>query len=233
MKKRGAAHVGIVLSFIIFITFLIFIYSILIQPAISQNSKQSVLENLKIKLTEEISKELILTTINIVDKPENCIRLTNFINDIGINSELIVKNKLNNKQTSYVLGNDLEISRSNVGDTLFKIYYSEEFSGLSNIGENPCDSTTYTKGLIRTNKYVFESSFISLINEYNADYDLVKDKLKVPSGSDFGFGFTYGNGTSINAIKNVTTNIYALEIPTQYVNKESDILLGFLNIRVW
>ena len=233
MKKRGDTHVGVVLSFVIFITFLIFVYTILIQPAISQTSKQSVLENLKIKLTDEISGELTVATINIEDKPQNCIRLSNLITDIGVNSNIIVKDKLGVTQTSYDLSNDLEISRDNSDDTFFKVYHSNEFSALSTTGETLCTPTTYTKGLVRTSKYIFESKILNLMNDYETNYETIKNNLEIHSSSNFGLGFRYGNGTSIRVPENLTTNIYALEIPSQYISKDSDIKLGFLNIRVW
>jgi hypothetical protein len=232
MKKRGSTHVGVVLSFVIFVVFLVFLYSILIKPIITQNDKEYLLENLRIKLIENISEELTVSSINIESAPKNCIRLQNLINDSGINSKIIVKDKLGNDQISYVLNNDLEISRNN-NETFFKIYHSNEFEEVSNVGENPCDLKNYEKGLIRTSKYVFETKIIDLMNEYENNYETLKEELKIPLGSEFNFGFTYSNKTLITIEKNISTNIYAVEIPVQYVDKESNILLGSINIRIW
>jgi hypothetical protein len=233
MKKRGGTHVGIVLSFVIFVVFLVFLYSILVEPTITQNDKKYLLENLKIKLIENISAELITSTINIQTAPQNCVRLENLIDDFGINSKIIVKNKLGNNQVSYVLGDDLEISRDSNDKTFFKIYYSEEFSGISNVGETPCNKRNHEKGLTRTDKYIFETKIINLINIYKNDYETLKGKLEIPFGSDFNFGFKYNNQTLLITEKNVSTNVYAVEIPVQYIDNESNILLGFINIKVW
>tara|TARA_Y100000310_G_scaffold24394_1_gene23443 strand:- start:13118 stop:13819 length:702 start_codon:yes stop_codon:yes gene_type:complete len=233
MKKRGGTHVGVVLSFVIFVVFLVFLYSILVEPTINKNDKDYLLENLRIKLIENVSEELITSTLNIETAPQNCIKLSNLINDLEINSKIIVKNRLKNNQISYVLGNDLEISRDNNSETFFKIYYSEEFNEVSTIGETPCNSRNYEKGLVRTNKYVFETKIINLMNEYKNNYEALKEELKIPIGSDFNFGFTYNNKTSIITEKNISTNIYAMEIPIQYVDKESNILLGSINLKIW
>lgn len=233
MKKRGSTHVGVVLSFVIFVVFLVFLYSALIEPTINQNDKNYLLENLRIKLIENVSGELTSITIDLSNNPnQNCIELGNFITKIEINSNIISKNK--NILQSYVNGNNLRIVRES-NETFFKIYYSKEFSVLTSGGEN-CDiisENNYLIGLVRTDKYVFETKIISLINEYKNNYETLKGELKIPIGSDFNFGFTYNNKTSIITEKDISTNIYAVEIPVQYVDKESNILLGSINIKIW
>ena len=71
------------------------------------------------------------------------------------------------------------------------------------------------------------------MNEYKNNYEALKSKLKIPIESDFNFGFTYSNKTSIITEKNISTNIYAVEIPVQYVDKNASISLGFINIKIW
>ena len=129
--KRGGTHVGFVLSFIIFVTFLTFLYSIIIEPITNQENKQSILENLRIKLVENVSSGLMISSISTEGSTQNCIRLNGLIGDLGINSRIIVKNELEKIQTSYVLGSDLEIVRSDINNTFFKIYYSEKFEELN------------------------------------------------------------------------------------------------------
>ena len=53
-RKKGGTHVGMMLSFVIFITFITFLYTI-IQPSIQvQKSKQVTLDVLKENLIREI-----------------------------------------------------------------------------------------------------------------------------------------------------------------------------------
>ena len=233
MKKRGSTHVGVVLSFVIFVVFLVFLYSALIEPTINQNDKNYLLENLRIKLIKNVSEELTSITIDLNNNSsKNCIELGNFISKIEINSNIISKNK--NILQSYVNGNNLRIIRES-NETFFKIYYSKEFGVLNSGGEN-CDvisENNYIIGLVRTDKYVFETKIINLINEYKNNYEALKEELKIPIGSDFNFGFTYNNKTSIIIEKDISTNVYAVEIPVQYVDKKSNILLGSINIKIW
>jgi len=232
-SKNAATHIGVVLSFVIFITFLTFMYSILIEPTINKEDKQSVLENLKNKLMRNISEELITASITVNNTVDSCIRLGNLINELGVNSKIIVKDELENNQQVYVLGNDLEISRDNSSNEFFKIYNSVEFQTASNVGESPCNSANYIKGLVKVEEYVFETKIIDFVDYYRTNYESLKNDLKISTGSDFGFSFIYPNKTTIQTTKETTASIYATEIPVQYVNEDADILLGTLNIRIW
>jgi len=233
-KRRGGTHVGFILSFVIFVTFLIFLYSMLIEPTKTNQDKQYLLENLRINLIENISSELMVSSINVVNASQGCIKLNNLTSDLGINSKIIVKNESEITQTSYVLTNDLEIVRNNTNDAFFKVYASDRFEGLNNTGQQPCNQKIYEKGLVRVYKYAFEPNIISLINEYNSNYNVLKTKLKVPNGNDFGFSFRYDNGTMIQPKEKIPpVSVYTTEVPIQYFNKNADILLGKLNVKIW
>ena len=93
-KNHKGSHVGVVLSFIIFVSFLIFLYPLLIKPVIDSNKgNQYLLDDLKTKLTEEISAELTVSSVEAnTGTDQNCIELENFISNTGINSNVIVKN---------------------------------------------------------------------------------------------------------------------------------------------
>jgi len=97
------------------ITFLTFVYSILIEPTITKEDKQSVLESLKGKVIENVSGELIVASITASNNINNCLRFGNLIGELGVGSRIIIKDELENNQQIYVLGNDLEISRDIIG----------------------------------------------------------------------------------------------------------------------
>ena len=90
MNKKAGTHIGVVLSFVIFVVFLVFLYLIFIEPTITQNDKEYLLENLRIKLIENVSEELTVSSVNIESAHQNCVKLQNLINDFGINSKIIV-----------------------------------------------------------------------------------------------------------------------------------------------
>ena len=236
-KNRKGSHVGVVLSFMIFIAFLIFLYPLLIKPAIEANkSNQYLLDDLKTKLTEEVSAELTVSSVEAnTGTNQNCIELENFISNTGINSNIIVKNHEEKAQQGSVSGDNLRINRGDDSDVFFKVSYSEEFEVLDDFIASckTIQENQYEIGLVRTEEYIFETKIINLIKRYESNYESLKRILGLPTGNEFDFSFIFDNKTSIGIKKEVSASIYAKEIPVQYVNKKGDILLGNINIRIW
>lgn len=248
MKKelnKKASHVGVVLSFVIFITFLIFLYTIA-EPAISfQRDKEALLDYLEIKLMNQVSTNLTIATVIINSTDHSiveCINLLNLKEEVGVGSRLIIKNESENisrANFSETDNKDLIINRNSLDELFFKIYGSEDFEKLDETTIVPCtelgrDAEGYNIGLIRSNEYIFEEKAIKLISDYEKNYSKIKETLKIPAGSDFSFGLIYSNKTKISTTnENISTNIYVKEIPIQYVDKEANIKLGYIDIGVW
>ena len=257
-KKRGGTHIGFVLSFVIFVTFLIFLYSIIIEPITSKENKESILENLKIKLIEKLSiGDFTTKTLTILIDPgdlgkKKCIRINENEGDIkkgglvdlilyqGVN--LTIKDGLNNILNYSEQGpNNLNIGPLNSSfDGFLRIYYasglggSPEFTGSPNCFVIRVDD--YEIDYEKTGGEILEITIIDLITEYENNYEELKKELEIPIGSEFWFSFEYDNGTIIapeEAIQIPSTNVYATEFLIQYIDENSNTLLGTLRIKVW
>ncbi len=84
-----------------------------------------------------------------------------------------------------------------------------------------------------------ETTSVTEINEladrYNADYEGLKTDLKIPAGSEFAFSFINNEGeTEITAEKDIPThvNVYAKKVIVYYA-EGGNVLLGYINIKVW
>jgi len=235
IKYKKASHVGVVLSFVIFITFLIFLYSIL-EPALkTQKDKQAILDSLKIKLIKNFSADLTTTSINLEKGVVSCFEIEQISGVSVLNS--IVKDRFDNLVNSFPKSGNLQIDPKSANNKFFKIFYSSEFNESENLGScDFIDSDNYLRGFSKTKEYVFEKKIIE-IKELMADenfYEIFKQNLGISIGNEFGFSFTNNIGEIIGTKeKNISTNIYVEEIPIQYVNNEANINSGKLNIRVW
>ncbi len=241
MKNKKGSHVGIVLSFVIFITFLVFLYTI-VEPTMStQRNKEALLDHLKIELMKRFSANLTSVSLTIEKElPQPCIKLLNLKTELNIVSTVIVKDGLGKIFPNRIFENNLEIDREGDDNAFFfKIYYSEKFEEVSGGTFSNCRPYMrgpggYTIGLVRTDKYIFETKVIEIIDQYENDYDNLRSELKIPLGNEFGFGLIYNDDTKIGIEgQNISTNIYVEEIPIQYVDEEANINLGFINIQVW
>ncbi len=232
-KNRRGSHVGIAISFLIFVVFLAFFYSAL-KPATEVQDKQLMLDYLKSVLIEEMSSNL--TTITINSSGGNCLNIS-YVDissaDFGVTSgaHAIVKNETGNIMKSKRIGNELLIESP--GNKFFWIYYSEE-----KFAENPtvissCQFNPTIKSTL-TGKYVFANKIAWLKDKrYEESYVGLKNELNIPSTIEFDFSFTFSDGSVIKTEKNASVNIYADETHVQYVDEEANILPGVLKIRVW
>ena len=243
MNKRGS-HVGIILSFVIFITFLVFLYSVIEPITKIEKEKQSILDYLEVELLERFSADLTTTTILVNgDITENCITIKEISNETISNGNLIVKDDSENILIHKFQTADLQIDSTG---NFFKIYHSEEFkpaeSAISDAcqkiykeGINPADPANYSIGLTRTKEYLFESRINETINKHKNSYEELKKELNVLAGTEFGFSFFDRNRNVIfeTEQKNITANAYVKEVLVQYIDEKANIIPGFINIKVW
>ncbi|MCK4647518.1 hypothetical protein KAT24_01145 [Candidatus Pacearchaeota archaeon] len=96
------------------------------------------------------------------------------------------------------------------------------------------DSTNYTRGSIRTLNENFVVNLNQIAEEYDNDYEALKTDLKISSGNEFGFNFIDDEGVEIIAEANIpkSVDVYVKKIPVYYV-EEKNVLLGFINLKIW
>jgi hypothetical protein len=241
-RSRSASHVGMILSFVIFITFIIFLYSV-VKPAVSVGQdKKTIADYLVAMIVKNVSSDFNSTSVEMLTNPgRSCVKLDGFfvlLVDDGVLPQCLVQNKFHVLQTSVYFDNlgELIIDRADKTDTFFRIYTSQKYSS---VGETTKTCTLVTQanykiGVITNSKYPFGSNLNSLIENYKSNYEQVKTDLKVPPGTEFGFGFRQSDGTNIEVGEvPATANVYAEEIPIQYIDDKANILSGFINIKVW
>jgi hypothetical protein len=225
MNKRGS-HVEVIISFIIFVAFILFLFSILAPSIKMQKDKENIVDNIEFELINNVSSYMTTITVNFDSAGIACVGLS----DLNIGNNIIVKDYLGGEVSSSSDGTSLQINKGNPSETFFKIYYSEEFDKLTGAG---CIPTAYELGLTKTDKYIFEKNVFNLIEQYSK-YELLKDNLNIPQGVEFGYGIILSNGTTFEtSMKNLSTNIYVTETPIKYIDLEGNILAGFLKTRIW
>ena len=239
MEKRGS-HVDIVLSFVIFVTFVVFVI-VIVQSPISFDSKDSLRASLRTGLAGEVSDDLTTVSMALDNTGSpTCVELVGFFTETEMGSGVIVQNGnglvLDARVSSG--GENLFVTKTGSDDFL-RIEESDEFEQEAIGSFSPCTQlnegdTGYDLGLLKTTQRAFETKIVKLINDYNSDYQGTKENLGVGSGDEFGFNFTYSNGTTIGTQeREITGNVFVDEISVSYVNKTASTQQGFLTIRTW
>ena len=240
MEKRGS-HVGFVLSFVIFMTFIFFIY-LITSPALKTERKDTYLEYLIGSLKEKSSANLTAVSVAITQpNPQNCVRFSNFFSTTRMGNNFIVKNSAENVLQSQIDATDLLVVLG-TGDKFLKVYESSEFGAAASGSINPCQQLNqgngYSLGLMRTSENIFETKIISLIGNYSSNYSGLRSQLKISLVNEFNFSFTYNNGTQIpiqnqNQTISRNINIYAKNVPIVYTSGKAAAESGFLNVKIW
>lgn len=250
MENKRGSHVGVILSFVIFVTFLVFLYAVL-KPAVNLTGtdKSSVATFTENEIVQNTSSNLTTISVSVnssTNPSENCIQLENFLAILSIPApySLIVKNETEGIQDAYYVSSlaVLGINRTSSENVFFKVYSSPEISGLRSEDSTPSscislsyDVGNYSIGTVDTAKYVFLNDMSNLINNYQTNYDNLKTIMKIPSGTEFSFDFVQSNGTIISAQQNISSsvNVFSENVPVQYVDNNYSIQTGFINIKVW
>ncbi len=232
MRNKKGTHVGIVLSFVIFVTFVLFFY-LMIQPALKTESKQAVLDTLKENIIEMASAELTTASVFVETGPQDCANLEDFF-DSGIENKIIVLDENKKDITAKKNSQDLYLDRESPDDNFFKVYGSEEFSAIEEGSISPCVKEDYEFGFVKNTTEIFETKILDIIERHEDDYQNLKNDLSMPPGSEFGLNFTYADGESVStADSSARISIFAREFPVKYITDDAETELGILRIKVW
>lgn len=255
LKKKGS-HVGMILSFVLFITFVVFLYTLLNPSVGNVESKRTLLNEIGLRIIQNMSVDFSIISVSIdssTNPSTKCVNLKEFLFASGIalielseegevSARVIIKDEENQIQNVYYdLDSNLSIlvDRTTKDYRFFKIYHSPVFEPLEKASMSSCKSIDFEEGYvigsINTGKYIFEKNLYDLIERYEINYEKLKRELKISSGNEFAFDFGLNDGTILSVMEDSPSsgNVYAEEIPVQYVDDEANILSGFINIKVW
>lgn len=224
-KNRHGSHVGIIASFSIFVLFLIGIY-LLTQPTIiSKKDKEIFIDQIQSKIIEQLSAELVTVAVTNQSTFSSCIKINN--NLIGVSNELGAISKVQNgnlidsgEDSGYTI-----INQTN--DRLLLVYYSEEFSKNTKTNNNCFEPKIE---YVRKEKQLFESKIISAIN----NFDEFKKNVTTSTQSEYEMSFTLNNGSVVESgSREFQGDIVSKTISVRYLNNNSDLLSGKINLRVF
>lgn len=236
LKNKRGSHVGVILSFVIFVTFLVFLFSIFGSPIKIPTNKDTLINYIEVEILNRFSSKLTILTISPDSSvAKDCIEIAN--EGLGFeNLNSLVKDKDERLIASAPnKGTILKIDWTGA-EEFFKIYYSEE--PLSNLeksfGEDCYQLLSSDISSVRDTVYVNVNKISNFIFEYESNYSRLKEELNIPVNTEFSLSFTDAEGrVNQTEQKDITADIFSREIPVQYFNESADINSGFINIRVW
>ena len=234
-NKRGS-HVGVILSFMIFVTFLIFMFSIL-EPAVkTDQEKESLLNFLENEIIDYVTKDVVTSVIGLedIDKVQGCINLNSPVNILGLGMPLSIIIKDSSEGVAgYELNGEIISIDKPIGENFLKFFY---------LGVLPAATTStctgyfelfedYQVAYTRTTSQIYKSEIKTLItnNQVTNNLNGVFDTT-----NEIGLKFEDSDGVILETTPpEISSNVYSKEINIEYIDEEATIKPGRLTISVW
>jgi hypothetical protein len=219
-RQKKGTHVGFVLSFVLFVFSLLFIYALFGPQITSLLRNPTDADSIKDNLIKDVSNEVTVVTVKF-SSDDDCLGdlFEKVFGSSNIDDKFIVKDSNDNLVEAGFSGENIKIARG--GNDFFKIYFSDAFEADSNPSCSGVDSD-YSVG-VKKERIVFQSKVEESVG---SEEELFGDFASV--------GFVYNNGTEIRTRDEFpNVNVFVSEYPVRYFSNDRDILSGGLKVYTW
>lgn len=178
MGKKGAAlHIEMVLSFILFVGFIMFVL-LYIKPYNQTPLPDSIVTGVHDLFESYVSTNL--TTMFLHSNSSGCFSIN--LANIDLNSGSVVRNISGQLVPSFLSGNKINIQSS---ENFFRIYLSPDLTPSSSISCALLPSTNYSIGSSDKTTLISYLKLQQIRQEYENNYNILKQELNVPDRFDF------------------------------------------------
>lgn len=224
MNKRGQGHIEMIISFTLFVGFVIFIL-LFLRP--STKSAEVSLNSIENALKDNLETDL--SYFSIQSNGESCFCFTN--SEYNIPGNIVVVNQEKERVDSEKKGDAICIKAD--GKRFFYVYSSDEFSD----GRIDCSPHTITPefGQLRQIKAISNNALEEMAEKHAADYDSLKNELGIVY-YDFSIKFVDSTGQEIISMDKTPPlgrPVYSRDVPVQIVYDNGDITYGIMKIFAW
>ena len=241
LDKKAVSHLEMIMSFAIFIIFIIFLFAYL-PPVQKPGLSDVLLDSLQFNIQNQ-------SAINLLEIPaiipsgticaSTCINIESPIQGPGSSDSSHIFVKDENSIIPFRLESE-NISMHKSG-SIYYIYYSNEtdFSGTNkdDLQDTPCGTCTYTFSAPRIYAIYDIQKLKSLAARAKDNYADLKMQFGFLASSDFIFKLRDSADnvvlTSSSKEPPFKISVKARDIPVEYLNESGAMQKGTLNIRVW
>ncbi|PIN77461.1 hypothetical protein COV15_01980 [Candidatus Woesearchaeota archaeon CG10_big_fil_rev_8_21_14_0_10_34_12] len=227
-----------ILSFVIFFSFLVFVYIYLI-PHFKIIPDYSSLDNAEKQITGYVRMNVDYFSLAVKDVNQDCFSVPNFGKALS-NSYILVKNKGEKIVNSELLNDRILIENSG---NFYYLYFLEDFKtetgsfkNCKTLEEAKEDKTAdYELGSKRSETWTSFNKLKELEEDYKTSYADLKEKIGIKQ--DFAFSLTSSAGEVLIKAdrEKPVKNVLAKELVVKVYNENSDNIIenNVLTILVW
>ena len=231
-NRKAQSHVEMILSFVIFIGFLVALFVIL-NPLKPRHLSQTNLDITESSLIKNWTASYTIVSLTLKSGVDPGIDFS-VDNSLNLNGNLFAKDEIGD----YVQASIFPSTKINIDhkpeNRHYKLYVSDVFDFSSFSSSTPLSSGEYTFGAINSGEAILFESIEQTIEKYNEDYDGLRQELNL--NNDFAF-FVYDLEGSLvlNATRFIpqVVEVNAKDIPIVTINKTAGQENLVLNLQVW
>jgi len=234
MEKRGVSHVEFILSFLLFIGFLLSIL-LFFDPFDNNDILDVSLNEVSDSIIKQVSKEIISYSV-VVDQAvtEQIIKFT----ILNINSNYNVSVEDYNGNVLPSLFEDTEVVVDRGENSFLKVKFSDAFEPYVSAPVPPSESTTPTPTIASSNikNIATESGFNDLKTQYVTDYSTLKTELGLPPGINFAFEVKFDDiNTPIIASNSIPSgvDVFVDRDRIEIIRGDGKSEFADLSVKVW
>jgi len=228
IKSKKGSHVDVIISFMIFILFVIFLFIIINPTQIVEKDKKQTAEYIKLKIDERIRQEIVIVNVGNTSarNAEDCLSFDTS------NLEISGMTPIAKDASGSPAGTQGNLEIDWAGSSFFRVYYSKD-------AFNPPvgSSSTCLTGEVKSVKYLeegVEKNITKLISDYALNYSALKTEFGISSKEEFALQFEFSNGTTIGiAPQNTKLDRYAEKYQRYYFDMEANKKSGYFTLYIW
>ncbi len=207
ISKRSQAHVEFVVSFVIFVGFLLFIF-FLLNPFSQRQTTISILDEVYDNVIKEISDEVG--------------RLSIILKEDGA--------------CYFYPGNNYTEIRNVENPRKFDLYFSDLIDDSNPNNDPLCDSGNFSIGVYFKEDLIFYEKIAGLVNNYENDYESLKSSINVLDDFSFEvFSISKIKIDELSVSKKIPVgiNVDSKELIVRTINSDGEFQNLILRIRAW
>jgi len=233
-NKRGISTVEMIVSFTIFVAFVIFIMAYL--NPIKKDISNSLLDNLDAGMKKNAMSDLMEVPLITREAPTNCISvdLNNPSFPLNISEGNFSVKVLNDSIIPHNRAGNLFYIK-NTSDTLYRIIQSDEIDKINDdsLSGLVCSYQTYTLSVERDERIYSYKKLVGINSLYYgsyASYTQLKQQLNYPITSDFAIVIT-NDEVNFSMMRNISSNTkvqvrrYPIQILKNDIKKDASMSL--------
>jgi len=229
IDKSGLQHVEFVLSFVIFVGFLIFALYFF-SPFSGDRVVESALFYAMDEVKNDVGIELETFSISVDENVGSIVGIN--LNVLEIYNSRVVDSS-GNVLNSYFDGSNVFIDKG--GNDFFVVELSEDFVANVPFGDGILNPDNYTISSSDKRMVLSENRFADLAQRYNSDYSRVKEEFNLPERGDFAFSLIFSEGDEIITDQSVPEGLEVFSDSKRFetIRTSGNIEFANLVVKVW